>query len=210
MIRLFIIEDHLTLIISGLRFLFRPERDGISVTGYAITVEEAIGKADPELFDLFILDLYIPGHQPIDNIRKLKTHFPGKPVAIYTSESSSSWKKKMMEEGALTYITKDSSRDELKTAIQKAAKGELFYFFPLVPTEQKKTGSEQSSVPHELSPVQNNIVKLLSEGHSHSEISDRTGISRSLIEKILKNLRTSFKVKNNLELIKCLLQNGSI
>ena len=78
--------------------------------------------------DLFVLDLYIPGQLPIDNIRKLKKHFPDKPIAIYTSEPSASWRKRMMDEGALTYITKDSPRDKLKLALQQAARGELFFY----------------------------------------------------------------------------------
>ena len=62
MIRLFVIEDHATVIVSSFRFLFRPQRDGIHVAGFATTVDEAIANADPESFDLFILDLYIPGY----------------------------------------------------------------------------------------------------------------------------------------------------
>jgi DNA-binding NarL/FixJ family response regulator len=210
MIRLFVIEDHITVIVSSLRYLFRPNRDGIIVSGYATTVEDAIKSADPGSLDLFVLDLYLPGHQPIDNIRNLKKHFPDKPIAIYTSEPSASWKKRMMDEGALTYITKNSSRDELKLALQKAARGELFYYGQFGSTDQKSTGDEPSSEMITITPVQQEIVKLLSEGLTHKEISDRSGISRPMIEKILRNLRKSFKANNNLELMKVLIRSGSI
>jgi DNA-binding NarL/FixJ family response regulator len=210
MIRLFVIEDHLTVIISSLRFLFRPQRDGIQVTGFASTLTETIKKANPGEFDLFILDLYIPGHLPIENIRTLKKHFPEKPIVIYTYEKSSSWKSKMMQEGAMSYITKDSSREELKIALQKAIKGEIFNPLNTLSPELPDTEDKMFQEPMKLSDVQLDIVKLLSEGLMHEEISSRTGYSRSLIEKILKNMRTSFKVRNNIELIKLLSKTGLV
>ncbi|MEI6683247.1 MAG: response regulator transcription factor [Bacteroidota bacterium] len=210
MIRLFIIEDHLTVIVSSFRFLFRPERDGIRVAGFAATVEEAVKSADPATFDLVILDLHIPGHRPLDNIRMVRKFFPGKPVAIYTAEASSSWRNKMIEEGAITYITKDVSREELKTAIQKAARGEIYYFGQIDAVEEKSEGESQDPPRPELTPVQKQIIGLLAEGLTHKDISSRTGLSRSLIEKILNALRASLNVKNNVELVRVLTKKGAV
>jgi DNA-binding NarL/FixJ family response regulator len=210
MIRLFVIEDHVTVIVSSLRFLFRPQRDGIQITGFAASVEEATEIADPELIDLFILDLYIPGHKPIENIRKLKAKFPDKSIAIYTSESSAIWRNRMIEEGAIAYITKDSTRDELKLAILKAFKGETVFFGKFPQVEQSNPASAPFKGPITLTPVQHQIVKYLSEGISQKEIAKLTGMSLSLIQKILNKIRASVKVKNNLELISLLSQSGEI
>ena len=210
MIRLFVIEDQVSLIISSLKYHFRPKRDGVSIVGYATSVDEAIKSANPDGFDLFILDLYIPGYTPIDNIRKLKKYFPDKPIAIYTGEKSVIWKNRMMNEGALTYITKDATREDLKIAIQKAAKGELFYFGDVGFRVQKQPGENSFLETMDITPLQQEIVLLLFEGKSHQEISDSVGLSRSKIEKILKNLRKFFKVNNNLELINKLTHSGSL
>ena len=94
MIRLFTIEDH-PVIITGLRNTFRPSRDGIEITGSASNVDEAILHANPATFDIFLLDLWIPGYQPLQNIRQLKEHFAEKPVVMFTSEDSSIWQRKM-------------------------------------------------------------------------------------------------------------------
>jgi DNA-binding NarL/FixJ family response regulator len=208
MIRLFVIEDHITVIVSSLRYQFRPNRDGIIVSGFAKTVEDTILTADPASFDLFILDLYIPGSLPVDNIRKLKEHFHGKPIVIYTSELSPSWRMKMMDEGALAYITKEASRDELKLALQRAARGELFFSGPVGSTDISSSNDNLVSLPTEITPLQQEIVKLLSEGLTHKEISREIGISRSMVEKILKTLRQSFKAKNNIELTKLITSSG--
>jgi DNA-binding NarL/FixJ family response regulator len=210
MIRLFVIEDQATLIVSSLKYHFRPKRDGIIIAGFATSVEEAIKSADPEILGLFVLDLYIPGSLPIDNIRRLKEYFPDKPIAIYTGEKSIAWKNRMIYEGALTYITKDASREDIKVAIQKSAKGEVFYFGEAGLRDQKNTGENSSLEKIDITPLQHEIIWSLFEGKSHQEISDNVNLSRSKMEKILKNLRKSFKVKNNLELINRLTHSGSL
>ena len=113
MIRLFIIEDHKELVVTSFKYEFRPKRDNIIVAGAAENMSEAIKKMNSECFDLIILDLYLPNHLPVENIRTLKNLFPDKPVIIYSTETASSWKKKMIQEGAAGYVTKNSMRREL-------------------------------------------------------------------------------------------------
>jgi two-component system invasion response regulator UvrY len=204
MIRIFVIEDHATVIVSGLRYLFRPNRDGIAFTGFAPGLEEAVTVADPETFDLFLLDLYLPGTLPVNNIRRLKSEFPEKPVIIYTSETSAFWKQKMLEEGAMAYVTKNSPREELFLAFQKASRGE--YYFPGLPAAGKPDAAQldQATPVDAFSPVQLDILQRLSEGKSHKEIAIGLGLSLSRIEKILIQLRKQHKTRNNFELINLL------
>src|ERR1035438_8155590 len=96
MIRLFSIDDH-PVISEGLHYRIEPARDGISLVGSAANVIEAILKANPEDFDIFILDLYIPGSEPHENVRLLKKTFPNKKIIIFTCESSSMWVRSMMK-----------------------------------------------------------------------------------------------------------------
>lgn len=201
MIRLFVIEDHLAMVLSSLRFMFRPRRDGIEIAGFSRTPEEAIQSDDKVCFDIFILDLFLPGLQPVDNIRMLKQHFPDKPVIILTGEKSSAWCNKMRQEGADAYISKDSSRELIGLAINKVASGEHFF----VEDSAASAGNPSKELcAGELTPVESKIAKLLSQGLMHKEIASQMGISRSMIEKILKRLRTRYQVNNNLELIRIL------
>ncbi len=208
MIRLFIIEDHATMVVSSLRFMFRPERDGIKVAGHAGNPVDALSEADPAIFDLFVLDLYIPGHSPVENIHILKRAFPGKPVLIYTSEISSSWKIRMRKEGAMAYVTKDAGREELKLGIEKAAAGEPW--FPGVSGRPDPGDPGALRSAGMLRPVQQEAVQLLAAGMEHKHISEKLGISRSAVEVILKELRERFCAKNNIELIRILIRENII
>jgi DNA-binding NarL/FixJ family response regulator len=61
-----------------------------------------------------------------------------------------------------------------------------------------------------LSPLQREIVKYLATGLDHTEISDKVELSRSRVEQILKELRKSFDVPNNISLVNLLNQSHSI
>ncbi|MEI6898766.1 MAG: response regulator transcription factor [Bacteroidota bacterium] len=208
MIRLFVIEDHLTIILSGLKRLFYPARDGIEITGTSESVEDAISSADIRTFDLFILDLWLENRLPIHNFRQLKEHFPDKPVLIYTSEGSFSWKQRMLKEGAMAYLTKKATRAELKSAIEKSAKGEGYFPVDLeqITNETKDEGlnNEQNKLP----PMQLEILQMMSIGLKQNDIGKALNISTSSIEKTLKALRVRFNVKNNLALFSLLNERG--
>jgi two-component system, NarL family, invasion response regulator UvrY len=210
MIRLFVIEDHLAIIVAGLKFHFRPGRDGIEITGTAENVDNAILSANPDEFDLFLLDLWIPGTMPLQNVRKLKDKFPGKPVVIYTSELSSSWKRRMMEEGVLAYITKNAGRHDIKNAIEKAARGETMFIGISDREDSNLTGNLSGDNDKRLSPIHKEILVLLMDGLTHKDIAGRLKTSPSNIEKTLQKLRLRFNSKNNLELINILKELGEI
>jgi DNA-binding NarL/FixJ family response regulator len=211
MIRLFVIEDHLTLVLASLKYMFRPQRDGITVTGSAETPEVAISCADREGFDIFILDLLLPGLRPVDNIRALRKHFPTKPIMIYSSEKSSYWINTMMDEGAAAFVSKDATRDEISFAIKKAASGEYVFSGKMGARNENVDLSNKSGIGQPiLEPVETEIAKLLTKGPKHKEISDQLGISRSKAEKILKQMQKKFHAANNLDLIKILSEKGLI
>jgi DNA-binding NarL/FixJ family response regulator len=201
MIRLFVIEDHAAIIVAGLKRLFFTSRDGIEVTGFATSVEEAIEIADPDVFDLIILDLWLENRLPVVNINKVKSHFPEKPVLIYTSESSLVWKRRMMEEKAMGYVTKSASRSEIKTAIETVARGARYFPGNLNEVNAKKVIVSNEDPALTISPLQMEMLAMLANGANHKEIAKTIGTSLSSLEKILKSLRDQYEARNNIELL---------
>jgi DNA-binding NarL/FixJ family response regulator len=201
MIRLFVIEDHAAIIVAGLKRLFFASRDGIEVTGFATSVEEAIENADPDAFDLIILDLWLENRLPVVNIKKVKSQFPEKPVLIYTSESSLVWKRRMMEEKAMGYVTKSASRSEIKTAIETVARGARYFPGNLNEVNAKKVIVSNEDPALTISPLQMEMLAMLANGANHKEIAKTIGTSLSSLEKILKRLRDQYEARNNIELL---------
>ncbi len=193
MIKLFVIEDHEAIIVSGLRNLFRPSRDQIEVTGSAPNVKSAISTPALSAAGMIILDLWIPGEDPLASMTLLKKQCPGKPVLIYTSEELPVWQHKMMAAGVSGYISKNCSREDLKSAIRHVAMGGT-WFTGLKPDQEPEPGPE-------LSPVEKQILNLLINGYHHHEIASKLNTTSAKIDKSLVGMRTRFQCKTTVELV---------
>lgn len=209
MIRLFIIEDH-PVIVTGLKNLFRPSRDGIEITDSAQSIENAISIAKPETFEIFMLDLWLPDAHPLMNVKKLKEKFPGKPIVIFTSEDSSSWQRKMFEAGVMAYLLKSTNKAEIKSTLEKVQRGQIVFSGLVEPDYEKKLASVLSGQKYHLTPNQQELVILLSSGLTQQQIADAKKTSVSTVEKTLKHIRERCDAKNNAELVKILLEKGII
>lgn len=209
MIRIFVIEDH-PVIVTGIRNIFRPSRDGIEVTGSANNPDEALEKLDPDTFDMFFLDLIIPGFNPIQNVSKLKAKFPGKPIIMFTSEDSSTWKKKMYEAGVMAYLLKTSEKAEIKSTVEKVAQGITVLSARLEPGTDAGIISGFTDPKYNVTENQRDIVYRLSKGQNQQEIADTKNTSVSNIEKTLKHIRERVGARNNTELIRIMLERGVI
>ena len=209
MIRLFVVEDH-PVIVTGLRNLFRPSRDEIEIMGSSSNVDDAVLHANPATFDIFLLDLWLPDSHPLLNVKKLKDHFPGKPIVIFTSEESSSWQRKMFEAGVMAYLLKSTNKSEIKTTLEKVMKGQIVFSGLVEPDYEKKLAAVLSGQKYHLTPNQQELVILLSSGLTQQQIADKKLISVSTVEKTLKHVREKCDAKNNAELVKILLEKGII
>lgn len=209
MIRIFAIEDH-PIIVTGIRNTFRPSRDEIEITGSAGNPDEAIEKADPSTFDIIFLDLIIPGFNPIQNVNKLKNAFPGKPIIMFTSEDSSTWRKKMYEAGVKAYLLKSAEKYEIKSTVEKVAAGITVLSARLESESDSAIISGFSDPKYNVTENQRDIIYRLSKGQSQQEIADIKNTSISNIEKTLKHIREKTGAKNNPELIRIMLERGVI
>ena len=199
--KIFIIEDH-PYFIKGIKDSLREKRNHISVAGSSSSLNEGIRKALQVEFDVFILDLYLPGSDPLENIKKLKTVFPDKPVVILTSENKSIWKYRMAVAGAMGYIQKDSPPNVLLDVLRNVEKG----ISTISPSDFIPKPGEAPF----LTPDQQEIVLLLSKGKTLKDIDNMTNIKSSMIEKNLSILRKTFNAKTNPGLIKVLTDLGFI
>ena len=209
MIRLFIIEDH-PVIVSGLNMLFRNGNNGLDIIDSASHVSEAIKKADPAMFDLFLLDLWIPESNPADNVKQLRKHFPDKPIVIYTSEETAVWHRKMLNAGVKAYIVKTADVSEIRSTLELVASGKTVINGRAFPEEALSEYLSMLEGKFILSPIQLEMVYLLSKGLTQGEVADKTNSSLSKVEKMLKQIRESCGAKTNAELVRILMERKEI
>ncbi len=209
MIRLFVVEDH-PVIVTGIRNLFRPSRDFIEVIGFAFNPDEALEKADPATFDIFLLDLLIPGFHPTQNVKRLKENFPGKPIVMFTSEDSSAWRKKMFEAGVMAYLLKSAEKSEIKSTLEKVSQGIVMITGRIDSEDDSKFLSTYTDPKNAVTENQRDIIYRLSIGQNQHEIADKKNTSISNIEKTLKHIRNKCGARNNTELVRIMLERGVI
>jgi DNA-binding NarL/FixJ family response regulator len=205
-IRLLVIEDNATLVKAGLRSFFRPGRDLVQVSEVVTSVAGAIEKTGPDLFDVILLDLIIPGATPKENMRELKKKFPSKPVVIYTSLDSKLWRRTMWNLGASGYVHKNDSRELLKNAIMDAYSGKASYHEDILATEPQYQVTEFSAP--KLSVIEKELLSMLVEGRKYKEISLILSIKVENIESVIRQLRLNFGAKSTPQLIYLLSEKG--
>jgi len=87
----------------------------------AASAEQAFQYLAKEQFDIIITDLFMPGINGIDLLKKVKAQAPATEVIVMTGNASAETAVRAMKEGAFDYITKPLNIDELRIIIAKAA-----------------------------------------------------------------------------------------
>jgi len=208
MIRLFVIDDH-PIVIDGLNYLIRHDKDEIKIVGSALNLHEAIQKIHKTELDIVILDLYIPGYFVSDSVRALKHKFPEKKIIIFTIELSYLWERAMMREGVDGYLTKDLNDTAIISGIKKVYNSERV-FFSTIEDNFNQAYARNKLPGNPVTTVQEKLIELLIDGLSVKQIGDVMGINIFKINYLLKKIRQKFKVKNNVELIATLLKQKAL
>ena len=203
MVRLFSIEDH-WVVIDGLKSKFRADRNEISITCSAENMEKAL-LIDAELFDVILLDLLIPGTDPLENVKKLQTRYPGKPIVIYSSEESAVWKEQMYEAGVMAYLTKHDVRKHVKEVIKGVYRGENFRNSGSLGSDKSEADTITDDFTITLKPTEKAILLHFKQDMSMKEISIKLNMTSWAVSKSMARLRKRFKVKTNQGLIQLLI-----
>jgi len=205
MIRLFIIEDH-PIIVDGLKHRFRHSWEKINVAGWCNDISKFLTEIPEDSFDILILDLWLPDSDPVENLCRIKNRYPGKPIVVFTNETSTFWMKSMIEQGVKAYLNKDISKKELKTVLEKVHQGKTV--MPDLQVNQTASFSNNEFLfqKYYLKPSEQSVLFRISKGETLKEIASSRSTTVSAIEKMVSKIRIRFGVKTNPELIRILLE----
>ena len=120
-IRILIVDDH-SVVRRGLNALLATE-PGIEVAGEAADGREAVNRAVELRPDVVIMDLVLPEIDGVEAIRQIRSRLPESRILVLTSFGSDEMLFPALKAGALGYLLKDASPDELVQAIRATAKG---------------------------------------------------------------------------------------
>ena len=184
MIRLLIAEDH-GVVRAGLQKLVATF-EGVELVGAAADGAEAVDLCREEEPDVVLMDLEMPRVDGIEATRRIAVGSPATHVVVLTSFSDRERILGALDAGAVGYVMKDASPDELAGAIRSAARGES----PLDPKAARTVlAARRQPGPVELlTEREREVLQMVGKGMPNKHISRRLGISEKTVKAHLTSI----------------------
>jgi DNA-binding NarL/FixJ family response regulator len=165
--------------------------------------EEAVELARQLRPNVVILDINLPGMNGFDTIPLIRKFSPGSKILGVSLHTQPTYARKMIQKGALGYVTKNSSREEMFKAIIEIHNGRKYICDEIknILSEQMLNGDEHTSGLNSLSQREIEIISFIKKGHSSKEIADILSLSAKTIEVHRYNLMKKLNLKNTAALV---------
>jgi DNA-binding NarL/FixJ family response regulator len=205
-------DDH-PVVRRGVQALLERERD-FSIVGVAEDGLETVRLTERLKPDILVLDLMMPGLSGLEALRILRERSPRTRIVILSMYSSNAFIAQALQNGAIGYVLKGCSEEDLVRAVREAASGRRFLSPPVTEVainayiEQFKKGPLD---PHEtLTPRQREVLQLGAEGKTNAEIAARLNISQRTVENHRASLMQRLGLQNQTELVRHAIRHGLI
>ena len=197
-IRIILVDDH-SMIREGLRSFL--EEDEITVVAEAKNGVDALEKLEQIEVDVVVSDIMMPEMDGIELAKQIREKYPNLHILALTMMNESYNIKKMLGAGALGYLLKDCTQDELIQAIKTVAQGKNYYSGEVTQIIMEGFGGkpkEKSRVVHEIALTDREleILHLICKEKTNSEISEELFVSLRTVEAHKRNLLVKTGCKN--------------
>ena len=206
-IKVLIADDH-TVVRKGIRALLETE-PGITVVGEAADGEDAIHKALALKPDVILMDLVMPKLDGVQAIKELREVLPEAKVLVLTSFAEDRRIVAAIEAGALGYLLKDSSPEDLVRAIREVHRGESS-LHPKVAQQLVKKLQRPAEEPEreELTARERKVLALIARGLSNREIARELSISEPTVRTHVSNILRKLGLKSRTQAALYALRQG--
>jgi len=206
--RIVIADDH-GIVRSGLRMLLERQ-EGVEVVGEASDGVEARDLTISERPDLAILDVKMPRLTGLQATREIREAAPEVSVLILSMHDDERYLFEALKAGASGYVLKSQADQDLVEAIHAIQRGEPF----LTPDAQRaliKDVLERGEEPgDELTPREQEVVKLAAEAHTNKEIAAILELSEKTVENHRSNAMRKLGMRDRVELVRYAIRRGLI
>lgn len=195
-IRVILVDDH-HMVRKGLAVLLEEFED-LSVIGEAGDGEYAVTLCQRQCPDVVLMDMMIPRLDGIAATAKIRESCADTQVIVLTSFSDEERVQAALKAGAIGYLMKDVSGDELANAIRRAHAGEST-LSPQAAQVLIRATTRPPALGHDLTDREREILALMIEGLNNREIGERLVISSSTVKNhvssILSKMNTTSRTQ---------------
>ena len=204
-IKVLIAEDH-AIVRAGLKALIATE-PGLEVIGDVSNGLEAVAQARALRPDVILMDLSMPHMDGINATREIKSEHPGARILVLTSFIEDDKVFAAIKAGALGYLLKESSPDDLLRGIRAVHRGES-WLHPAIAAKLIRDLQAPQNAPlkEPLTERELEIIKLVAQGLANKEIANQLEIAertvRTHVSNILEKLHLANRTQATLYAIK--------
>lgn len=188
-ISILIVDDH-EVVRNGIRSYLETIKD-FDVVGEADSGEAAIKLVSELIPDVVLLDLILPGMDGVETTRQIKKISPRTQVVVLTSYHEDIHIFPALKAGAISYILKDMKMEKLADALQRAVRHEVT-LHPLVAERVLQNirgdGNEEGALFTELTERELDVLRLIANGMSNSQIAEKLVISENTVKGHVSNI----------------------
>ncbi len=205
-VRVLLVDDH-TVMRQGVRMLLTLDTE-IEVVGEASNGREAVQLCHQLRPDVVLMDLLMPVMDGLAAITEIRRDLPGTEIVALTSVLEDSVVTDVVRAGAIGYLLKDSSGEELVKAIKSAANGQVH----LSPQAAAKLVRDVRAPDHPqaLTSRETDVLRLLAKGCSNKEIAQTLKIGEKTVHSHVSNILQKLDVPSRTQAALYAIRTGLV
>lgn len=215
MINVLIAEDH-TIVRNGIKMLLQTDSN-INIVGEATSGAEVIDQMSNAVkVDVLLTDIQMQEMDGITLISKAKAINPNTEVIVLSMHNDVTYIDQAFAQGASGYLLKECNTDELLFAVKQVALGRKYICMELsvkllgLCAQRTSVASSRQNLTAEFSDRELEVLRLIGEGMTNDEMSERLFLSKRTIEGHRQSLLNKTGSRNTATLIRFAVINGFI
>jgi DNA-binding NarL/FixJ family response regulator len=208
MSRIVIVDDH-AIVRRGLLLIISEAHD-LEVVDVSST-DELVALLRSDQIDLVVMSVSFAG-SGADMLRFVKAEFPNLPVLMFNSQADELAAMRALRAGASGYIEKESTPEELLTAVRRLTAGGQYVSHTIAQkiAAELARGGEGEKLHERLSRRELEVFRLLGAGKSVGEIANRLKLSVKTVSTHRTRILEKTRMRNNADIIRYAILNGLI
>ena len=191
--------------------------DGVEVVGTAGDGDEVVALAASLRPDVALMDLRMPRCDGVEATRRLRELDPNIKVLMLTTYADDRSVIDALRAGARGYLTKDAGADEIRRAIEQVMRGQAaidpavqHHLLDAIAVSPPASVSppRQSQLPDGLTPREAEVLALIAEGLSNSEIAERLFVNETTIKSHINHLFAKTGARDRAQAVRYAYQHG--
>jgi DNA-binding NarL/FixJ family response regulator len=206
MIRVVLVDDH-ELVRSGFRLILAGQPD-IEVVGEASNAEDGLRLVRAQKPDVALIDVHMPGMSGIELTERVQRADLPTRIVILTVVQDAQFPRRLLQSGALGYLTKGCPAEELLEAVRTVAAGNR-YLDATIAREMALAAVDGDGSPLEsLSSRELEVAQMLARGLAVNEVANRLNLSAKTISTYKQRLFEKLGVAHTIALAHVLSAHG--